>query len=269
MTLQNRAWFSHTNLVKTATVTTDSETSSLPVTNVQNRLAYKIWRTEASTASLQLDFGSSVAWQAIVLMFTAHRDPDSSADDEIDATDQITINASDVAIGNTELLTDTVDSNVNRVRGYFGYLASSEITSQYLEIEIAASSRSSLGYFDLGYAHVGPVFQPAYNYNRGAALGFSEESLVNVSPTSGSTFSESRGRLLSFSGVWPEISVSERATWETMQENCGVTVPIAFGTTNDSDLSRKVFIGRFNDPIEFQAGQNRRVAARASLIENR
>lgn len=265
----DRAWFSYVNRALTATVTTDSEETSLPVTNTQNRLSYKIWRTQADTAKLQYDFGSSVTWQAIVLQFIAHRDPASTADDEIAATDQITIAGSDVAIGDSELYSQTVGANVLRERGYFAHVAASEITSRYLELTITATSRAAAGYFNLGFAHVGPLFQPDMNYNVGSVLDFGEDSLVNLSTTGGSAFVESRQRLLGFEGTWGLIDQTERANWQAMQEKTGVTSPVAFGVTTTISSGREAFIARFGNAIRFSAGQNRRVSARVSLLENR
>lgn len=269
MPLQDKAWFSYANHAATATVTTDSEVAALPVTNVNDRLSHRVWRTENEVAKLQFEHSSAVTWQAIGLQFIAHRGPASTAVDEIDATDQITIRASDVSLGGSELLNVTISSNVNRVRGYFGYLADSEITGRYLEIEINAASRSSLGYFNLAGARFGPVFQPLSNYNTGASIRLEEESLVNISPTGGSTFVESRGRLLRFDAVWGLIDEAERSSWELMIEETGTTGVVLFGTGNSSDLSRKMFFARFDDPIGILAGQAKRVSTRATLKENR
>lgn len=263
----NRAWFSYVNRVSAATITTDSEALSLPVTNVANRLSHKIWRTEATTAKLQLDFGSALTWQSICVQFISHRDPVSVALDEISESDQITIKASNTAFGDTDQLSATVNANVIRERGYFGYLSQAEITSRYLEITIAAASRAS--YFNVGFAHVGPIFQPASNYNIGSTLDFEEDSLVNTSPTGGATFAESRQRLLSFQGLWGSISTIERESWQAMQEKSGTTLPVVFGLTNETNLARKIFIARFDDSVRLSIGQNGLAAARVSLLENR
>lgn len=263
------SWFSYINRAASATITADSEETALPATNVANRSAHLFWRTQAATATLSLDFGSAVTYQAIVLQFASPRDPASVAADEIATTDTITLAGSNVSAGASEQLSETVNSNVIRERGYFAYVASSEITGQYLDITITATSRSALGYFDLGYVHAGPIFQPNSNYNIGATIEFDEESLVNVSPTAGAAYVESRGRLLGFNGLWGLISATERESWHTMQEKTGITAPIAFGTNTTGDLSRKAMIARFNDPMRISIGQNQLATARVSLTENR
>lgn len=263
------SWFSHVNRAASATITADSEEAALPATNVANRLAHKIWRTQSNVATLSMDFGSAVTYQAIVLQFPSERDPASVAADEIAATDTITIAASNISAGGSEQLSDTVGANVVRERGYFGYVAASEITGRYLDITVTATSRAGLGYFDMSFLHVGPIFQPQSNYNTGSTLEFDEQSLVNVSPTAGAAYVESRGRLLGFNGVWGLISQAERDSWEIMREKTGITAPLAFGLNTTGNLGRKVFIARFNDPVRISVGQNALASARVSLLENR
>lgn len=266
----DRAWFSYVNHLKTATVTTDSEETALPVTNIVDRLTYRVWRTDGATAAyMRAEWTTAVEMQAFVFAFPPIRDPGSALPDPIDPTDTISIKVSDVSAGASELLNISEACGVNRVRGYYAKVADSAVTGKYLEIAINASSRSSIGYFEGSYAHAGPLFQPAINYAQGSQVDFQEQSLASISPFSGSTYTQSRARLLGFSGLWDLISQSEQNTWHEMQEKAGVTQPIAFGLTASGDLSRKAFIARFESPMQISFGGNRRARARVNLLENR
>ncbi|MEM8936034.1 MAG: hypothetical protein AAGC77_06475 [Pseudomonadota bacterium] len=264
----DQLWFSYVNGLKTATITSDSEVSSLPVTNIVDRLNYRVWRSQSETAYFRAEWAAAFTWQAIVLQFVSHRDPSSTAADEIDPTDTIRIRASDVAAGGFELLDATVNSDVIRERGYFGYVATSPISGRYLEVQINASSRSSLGYFNLGVAHVGPLFQPNSSFSIGAGINFPEESLISVSPTGAATFADSRGRLLGFNAGFSLISESELDDWQAMQEAVGRTGPLALGMRTTGNLARKVMLGRF-ESLRFAMGENKLSSAQAQILENR
>lgn len=265
----NRAWFSYQNLIKNAAVTADSEVALLPVTNVKDRLQYRIFRSQSENVVISIDFGSAVTWRCIVIGFPPNRDPNGSVRVISPSTDTILIDASNVSAGANELLAFSGAAQVNAVRGYYAYVANSDITGRYLDITIRASSLADLGYVDVGYLHVGACFFPSTNYNTGTTLDFPENSLINVASISGSQVVESRGRLLAFDGVWSLIQPAELAIWQDMQERVGITEPIAFGLTDNGNLSRAAFTARFESPLAFAIGQSGIASARVSLRENR
>lgn len=265
----NRAWFSYENHLRTATITADSEETALPVTNVVDRLAFRKFRSQSESVVISAEWPVAVTFQVVVLQFPSSRDPVSSTPNEIDPTDQIIIRVSDVAAGGAELIDNTAASGVVRRRGYYAIVFDAPVTARFLDIEINAVSRAALQYVDVGYAHAGPIFQPGANFNVGSTIGFPEESLINTSSTGGSSFVESRGRLLAFDGVWGLVQDAERQQWLIMQEEAGQTLPIAFGLTDQGDLSRKVFIARFSDELRQQFGQAGFSSSRVSLLENR
>lgn len=267
----DQAWFSHTNLLQanTTELTTDSEVATKPVTNVKNRLTNEFWRTEATSAYLRADFGSSVSLQQFTLQFSSPRDPASVLPDPLDPTDTVAIRLSNVSAGGSELLNFSGASNVVRERGYFAYVAENAINARYLEIAINAASRSSLGYFDLPYAHVGAIFQPAIGFNAGAEIDFPDESLINVSPSSGQTFVDSRAELLSFDAVFSLIRESEADSWQQLFERTRTTKEFAFGTRTAGALARRAFICRFVEGGRLRFDEAGYYTARISLIENR
>lgn len=270
---EDKAWFSYQNLLQNSgtEITTNSEQSSLPATNVADRLNYRFWRTQALTANLNIALdvpgGEPTVWQAIVLQFVSNRDPASTAFDVLNSSDQITINASNSGLGSTDVMTATFTSNFVAQRGYVAYVHPTPVDSQFVQIRI--QSTSQLGYFDLGYVHMGPIFQPRTNYNVGSVIDFEEDSLVGLSSTSGASFVESRQRLLAFEGSWGLIDLTERTNWLEMQELTGITRPVAFGTRTAGVLSRDAFIARFERSIRLSADQNNFFNARVSLLENR
>ena len=267
----SKAWFSYTNLVRaaTTTVSADSAVTTQPITNIPDRLDYRIYRSEDENVVISIDFGSAVTWQAWSLVFPAHRDPVGTCPDEIATTDTYQIQFSNVAAGNNELLDVTNNFDVIRQRGYQTYIADTALTGQYMTITITATSRATLNYIDLAYLHVGPIFSPGCNFNVGSTISFPEESLKNVSPIGGATFVESRARLLTFDGVWSMIEGTELDTWLEMQEQTGITQPILFGTDDNTPLSRTAFVATFDGEIAFAIGQNKRHSARVALKENR
>lgn len=265
----NRAWFSYVNHIRTAELSADSEEETLPVANIADRLSFRKFRSTSETVTISAAWDEAVTFQCVVLMFPAHRDPVAVSENEIDPTDEITVNVSNVAPGGSEILSNTAASGVVRQRGYYALVFDDPVTARYLDITIDATSRAALLFVDVSYLHVGPLFYPSANFNVGSTIGFPEESLINVSPTGASAFVESRGRLLSFDGVWGLVTEDERQDWLTMQESVGLTHPLAFGLTDQGSLARKVFIARFTDEIRQQFGQAGFSSARVTLLENR
>lgn len=265
----DRAWFSYENHIKTATLTADSEEAAMPVENIADRLTYRVWRTQNEVAYFRAEWAVGVEMQAFVLSFPPVRDPSSGVASSIAADDEITIKVSNVSAGASELLNVTLDSNAIRQRGYFAYVADAAVIGRYLEVSINAASRSAQGFFELSYAHVGRLFQPGINFATGSSIDFQERSLVSVTPFEGSTFAQSRARLLGFSGVWDLIRAAELPAWQEMQEQAGTTQPVAFGLTASGNLGRKAFVARFEQPLHLSFRSNGNARARVELLENR
>lgn len=269
MTISDKAGFGYENHILTATLTTDSEEVAFPVTNMADRLTYRVWRTSATSAYIRAEWAVAVPLQAFCIAFPPVRDPSSSISASIGATDVIDIKVSDVAPGGSELLNLSEQCNVNKVRGYYAKVADDEVTGRYLEISINAASRAAEGFFEGAFLYAGTFFQPNVNFTQGSDVSFEEQSLASISPFSGSTYVQSRARLLAFAGYWDHVSSVESDTWLDMQEKVGTTSPVFFTTKATGAQTRKAFIARFESPLQMSYGGAGRVRTRVNLLENR
>jgi hypothetical protein len=144
-----------------------SEVVSLPVANLaDDHLAVK-WRGNGVTAAyVDADFGSALP-VGVVGVFGSNFTGT--------ATWRILLSA--VAAGAGELLdTGVMAMNVAAGYGQAVHMLAAEISARYLRLEFDDPGLASLGYFEIGAAWAGPVWQPARNYAYEASAGWVDPS---------------------------------------------------------------------------------------------
>lgn len=165
-----------------ATLTTDSEVSTLPASNVQDTHVAKAWHTAAGVKSAYLifDLGSSLACAAVAVLGT-----------NLTSTATIQIRASDAdATVTGTLLYDSgsISAGVDNDYGAI-YKSFASQAARYWRIDFAdASVPDNL---QIGRVFLGPTWQPSVNMELGASWHFKDDSPVEKS-WGGQTFPDPR-----------------------------------------------------------------------------
>lgn len=180
------AAFSWANLVDAGTVTTDSEASTLPVENVQDRQVQRPWRSLSATAYLDVDFGSSVSLQVLALRF-----------DRLSAAfpisgDTVSHALSTVSAGATDVYgPGAVAHGVEAGIGYHVTVLSAAVSARYwrctFDFSTLAAAQSTT-YFDVGRAWAGALWTPTRTLDYGSQRTISDLTLRTSSPRSGAAF---------------------------------------------------------------------------------
>lgn len=160
------------NSVLGATVTATSEVSTLPLSNLQDdhvAIAYR--SADASDLTIDFDLGSAVTI-ALVGLFGCNF---TSA-----ATWRIEISI--VSAGGT----DAYDSGVVAANVASGYgqtvkVLPAPVVGRYVRIILSDSGLASVGYFQIGSAWIGALWQPAKNFSYGQQIGRVDPSVKSKS----------------------------------------------------------------------------------------
>lgn len=144
--------------ISTATLTADTEESTMPVENLQVATFDLIWRSTAAPAYVDIDLGASLSFRVLALSAT-----------NLTSSATIRVRASDTDTTTGDLLdTTTVSAGVDdddterSVYLVFG----AEVTARYLRIDLADAA---LSYIDVGHAMLTPVVEPATDALLGSA----------------------------------------------------------------------------------------------------
>lgn len=245
------AGFLRDNVLAGATVSADSEAIGYPPIDVLDPRHDRPWRTAAGTAVLAFDCGASVTIGAFLLRVPSERDPALTPTPLIDPTDQVTIRASDISAGGSELLSETFSAGHHPRLGYIARVlraggsptgALAPVSARYWEFEIASSS----SFFEVENIFAGPIWTPAFNYNRGVTWSIDENAEIGRSSFTGGVFAEARSRLLEFAGSWDVWTAAELDQWEEFFLDCGITKPFVLLRQLSGDLSKRASISIFD-----------------------
>jgi hypothetical protein len=232
------ALFSWVDRLEGATVSTDSELSTLPASNIKDRRVQKVWRTDGdTTAYFGVDFGSAVS-VGVLGIFGA----------TISSTDTVRHRLSAVALGNGELLdTTAVASTTDPNYLQQIYILSAEVNARYWRCDIVASSRSSEGYFEVGRAWAGPAWTPSINFSLGWSAGWVDTSAVEKSPRSGAVFVD-EGVVFRRMGVtFDSLAESDRTQALELDRAAGRRGQILFVPDTSGDPETEAILGRMID----------------------
>lgn len=239
-----RAWFGMPDYVgasATEIIPSDSAFDAVnpsPVRNIKDRLTYRMWRSGSASDYFVVDFGRDRTIQHFALAFARITNP-MRADElqEIAPTDTIRhrLDADGGTAGaGAALDTGAVPGRAWPNRGYSVTALSAPVTARYWRCDIDAPSRAAPDYFLVALAMAGPVFQPAYNHAHGDVIGFADNSELQRTPISRSTFAAINERTLFFRGSWDFIPDPERAQWHALDDYCGATEPFVFAVGDDA-----------------------------------
>lgn len=265
------AWFcyeDHAGQPRASVTTGDTVADGVnasPVANVLDRYVFRSWQAPTEDEYFEIDFGADVTIQCLAVAFPRITNPYRKYDtQEIIATDLIQhlIDADGGTPGAGAVLdTGQIACGALPTRGYSVAALATPIVGRYWRCQITANSRAAEGFFLVGLAMAGPIFQPTFNHVFGDRIGFPDNADVQRTPTSQTTFVTRNERTMKASLVWDFIKDSERASWDAMFEYAGTTEPVVFSIANDTPAAfvssqgpngwivqgDKVFVGIFDE----------------------
>jgi hypothetical protein len=244
--------FSYTNYADTGVYTAGDQVSTLPVSNLADRRVQKVWRSGTSYATwFGIDFGDSVGIGILGLFGCT-----------LFSTDTVRHRLSNVALGNGEILdTGAVASGISdgydqtlKVLGSGG----TNTTARYWRCDINAISRSFVeGYFDIGRAWAGPVWQPSVGISLNWSEAWDDTSQIERSPVSGATFVQGGVSPRGMSVQFDYLSEDDKANALYIDRTVGTRgqllfVPDETSTTLNAQaiLGRQTRIARISQPTD-------------------
>lgn len=231
------ALFSSGNQFDVASLITDSAASNLPVANLADRKVQKVWRALATTAYFGADFGSLNPIRELGLFGCT-----------LASTDTIRHRLSATAMGNGELL-DTTAVACDVQDGYWQHLhiLAAAVSARYWRCDIVATSRAAEGYFDIGRAWAGDVWEPAINFSLDWHEQWVDSSIVEKSPRSGAVFVD-EGVIYRRMGVqFDAFAEADRVEALYLDRVAGKRSQILFVPNSAGDPETEAILGRMID----------------------
>ncbi len=265
------AGFIRENIFANAAITATNEAVGYPPTNVVDPRHDRVYRSTTGLSSLNFDCGAPVTIGAIVIRWPSERDPALTPAPIVAPPDSILIEASNVGPSLSEIHNAVISPTQHPRLGYLTYIlrdgggALAPATARYWAIEVTTAS----AYFEVENVFAGPIWTPAFNYNRGVSWSIDENAEIGRSSFTGGVFAEARSRLLEFSGSWDVWSASELDEWEEFFLSHGITKPFALLRRLTGDLSKRSSISVFDSKPIATDRDGAHFFVRASFKEHR
>jgi hypothetical protein len=225
---------SYINLVDTGTVTAASESSTLPSTNLKDKRVSKPWRALATTTSVSCDFGSAVAVRVVAMLGC-----------NLSSTDTWRIRLSAVSAGAGELLdTGAIASGVQAGYEQAVYLLAASVNARYLKIDIVATSRASIGTFDVGRLWAGSVWAPTIGIVIPWDEGWVDLSEAPRARRSGVRFNDEGAQYRTMNVSFEDLSDAERLTALAIDQAVGKQDQVLFIPDSTAALATSAIMGR-------------------------
>jgi hypothetical protein len=180
---QNNLRIIYDNVVSSATLTTSTAASGLPVTNLQREQKGLVWRSTTTTATITANWATPQTFHALVLPFC-----------NLTPTATIRVRAY-VNPGDTNPVLDTGaqpagaytpediwgGAQPNSANSYslgggsYARLWFARVVARKLEITIADTANGA-GYLEASYLVCGDYWSPTYNTNFGLSIGYTDSS---------------------------------------------------------------------------------------------
>lgn len=226
------AIFSWLNAVDGSTISSPDQASNLPAQNLADHRIQKAWRSLALTTSFTALLSNAAAVEILAL-----------AGCTLGPDDVIRHRLYDT--GNNLLYDATVDADV--VAGYnlHIHLLDAEYTVAKWVCNITATSRSAFGFFDVGRAWLGPIWQPGINMSLGWSDGWNDTTPVKRGRFSGAAFPGQGVQYRSISFVLDWLSSTDRTQGMELGRLAGLRNQLLFVPDANGDWMRRAMIGRF------------------------
>lgn len=223
------------------TFTPGSEVASMPASNLAEPQVHKIWRTQNANETITIDFGADRNVDIVALVFQRRTGlaaldlaPDFAAGD--------TVRHQLYDSGNG-LLYDSgvIASNVNPSVGYhvLNVLADngSAVTGvRKWTITFVGTSRAGDGYFDVGRAWAGELYQPSANYTFNPTFTWEDPSDKSRAARSSATYVDRSEPYRMWSVNFNSLKEIDEAEFEEMERMVGVASQFLFCRKDTGDL---------------------------------
>lgn len=216
-----------------ASVTTDSESATLPVANLADTSRQVVWRSTAATCKLMVDLGAAMQLRLFALAGLNLRPTGG---------DTIRLRVSAVSMGAGELIdTGAIAVDVNTAYKTWAYVAAAAVTGRYVQIDFS----TGLAYVEAGCLWVADAFVPAINYEYNPEAQVTDQSQVRRGVRSGRTFVDLGPKPRSFALSLSALTDAEAATIDDMYLAVGVSGQVCIvPNPSGSYVARETYIGR-------------------------
>lgn len=227
--------FSWVNHVDSSALSTPAQAATLPVTNLAEPIAGKVWRSLGSTNNyFDCDFGAAKPVQILAL-----------AGLNIGAADTVRHQLSAVSAGSAELYDSGAITGVNPNYDYLFTLLTAAVNARYWRCSINAASLAAQGYFDVGRAWAGPIWQPASNFSYGWGETWADDSRVTSSQKSGADYIDHGPRRRIIDVSFARFSAADQAQAKELDRVAGINGQVLFIPNPDSaNRNTEGLIGR-------------------------
>lgn len=225
------AIFSWENRIDGATLSAGSETTNLTAQNLADHRIQKCWRSLDLTTSFTATFPE----QTVGILALAGC---TLAD-----TDDIRHRLYDE--GNNLLYDTTVDSDIVDGYGLHVHTLDAEYDVAKWVCDITATSRSAEGFFDIGRAWAGPIWEPGISWSLGWSDGWNDTTPVRRGRFSGASFIGQGVQFRTINFTLDFLSAADRIQGMDLARLAGMRNQLLFVPDVNSDWARLGMIGRF------------------------
>jgi hypothetical protein len=150
--------------------------------------------------------------------------------------------------GGIAVLDETVDAGIADGYGQHIYFPPSGLTVSKWRCDIVASSRASVGYFDIGRAWLGPGWKPSIGYSVGIGQGWNSTAQPVRAPLSGVIFPGDGASFRSTAFTLDYMSDDDRNQALELMRTAGTTQQVLWvPDTTDGDPAREAMLGKFTE----------------------
>jgi hypothetical protein len=228
--------FSWVNAVDTApTITTDSQASTLPVTNLASSRYGRIWRTSAATTSFFLATFAAVTSVSVLALAGCTLAATDTVRHRLFAADGVTVlyDSGVIACGVLPQFALHVQ------------LLGASYSAGSWRCDIVAPSRNSLGYFDIARAWAGPMWTPAIGISLPWSESWEDGANVTRSKLSGGVFLGDGPQYRMMDAVLNWMTEADKAQAEDLARIVGTRGQVLFIPVDTGNLPRQAILGRF------------------------
>jgi hypothetical protein len=229
--------FSWVNAVDTATaITSDSESATLPASNLSSSRFGRIWRTSAATtAYFRATFAAATSLDVLALSGCS-----------LSSTD--TVRHRLYSSDGTTVLYDSGVIACGVLPGYalHVHVLSASYSASFWRCDVVATSRASLGYFDIKRAWAGPVWTPSIGISVPWDESWQDDADVVRSKRSGARFVGDGPQYRTLNCTMGWLTAADKIQAKEMARVAGCRGQILLIPISAGDLPREAILGRID-----------------------
>jgi hypothetical protein len=226
------ALLSWLNAVDSAAMSAGSEATNMRSYNLGNPVRQRAWRSLATTSWFEAVFLADVTPAIMAL-----------AGCTLSAGDSIRHRLYDS--GGIVIHDETVDAGIAEGYGQHIYLPPSGLTASKWRCDIVATSRATVGYFDIGRAWLAPAWLPSIGPAVGIGGGWDSTAQTSRAPLSGVTFPGNGAAFRTTTFSLDFMSDDDRDQALKVMRYAGTSEQVLWVPDTDGDMAREAIIGKF------------------------